>query len=170
MLRRSVPGRSLAVGTSLLLSGFLFLAQAETSGKTQGEKFQAGTRFQSICKDASNVQTAAASLTKLTRDSSSKWADYDKKWNEIKPSVEDMNMKLAEIEAMKSSLSPSEMKTLNKSMVLIKDLAGNTHEIRMQLDMSPKQLNELLIRSFSRNMVQKSETLEKLTAKASKTS
>jgi hypothetical protein len=148
----------------------LFLAQGKPSGKTESEKFQAETRFQSICKDASNVQTVAARLTKLTRDSSAKWSDYDKKWNEIKPSVEDMNMKLAEIEAMKSSLSPSEIKALNKSVVLIKDIAGNTHEIRMQLDMSPKQLNEPLIRSFSRNMVQKSTTLEKLTAKAGKTS
>ncbi|MCC6391612.1 MAG: hypothetical protein IT167_13515 [Bryobacterales bacterium] len=170
MLRRSVPGKSLAVGTSLLLSGFLFLAQGKTSGKTEGEKFQAQTRFQSICQDASNVQAVAARLTKLTRDSSTKWADYDKKWNEIKPSVEDMSMKLAEIDAMKSSLSPSEMKALGKSMVLIKDIKGNTQEIRMQLDNSRNQLNEPLIRSFSRNMMQKSETLEKLTAKASKTS
>jgi len=170
MLRRSVPGKSLAVGTSLLLSGFLFLAQGETSGKAEGAKFQPEARFQSICKDAINVQTAAVRLTKLTRDSGAKWADYDKKWNEIKPSVEDMSMKLAEIDAMKSTLSPSGKKALDKSMVLIKDIKGNTQEIRMQLDSSPNHLNELLIRSFSRNMAQKSEALQKLTAKAGKTS
>lgn len=170
MIRRSVPVRSLAVGTSLLLSGFLFFAQAKTSDKAQGEKFQAQSHFESIRKDASIVQTTAANLEKLTRDATTKWADYDKKWNEIKPSVEDMSMKLAEIEAMRSTLSPSEQKALDKSMVLIKALKTNTSEIRMQLDNSRNNLNQPLIRSFSRNMVQKSETLEKLTAKISATS
>lgn len=65
------------------------------------------------------VRSAAARLDSLAESSGAKWLDYDRQWNEIMPSAEDMQINLARLETMQSALSPAQRAELDRSKPLI---------------------------------------------------
>ena len=107
------------------------------------------------------VRSAATRLDSLTTNPGAKWLDYDRQWNEIKPSVEDMQMKLARLEAMRAEISPSEQAELDLSQRLINEIQSRTHELRMLLDQPRVQTSDPRFKAYARSLRNEAQKLEK---------
>jgi hypothetical protein len=93
-----------AVGLGGIGSGSSLIRQ-------RGDESQKAVRLlQGIRADAIQVRSAALRLDSLTKTTDAKWLDYDRQWNEIKPAVEDMQIKLARLETMQGRFLPPSVK------------------------------------------------------------
>lgn len=83
-------------GTMLILSSASFAAPSPA--KTQDPSVTGARLLKNVAADARQIQSAALELNKMTKDPASTWMQYDRKWNEIQPVVEAMQMKIARLE------------------------------------------------------------------------
>jgi len=149
------------IGTVTVLFGSAVLVQAAPSiTKTGDESKKVSQLFRDIRADAIQVRSAATRLDSLTKNSGAKWLDYDRQWNEVKPAVEDMQMKLARLEAMQAAISPAERKQLDQSKLTIEEIQSRTHQLRTLLDKPGVQTNDARFQSYAHYLRNEAGELE----------
>jgi hypothetical protein len=149
------------VGTMTMLLGSAVLAQAAPPSAKAGDEPQKAARLlRDIKADAMQVRSAATRLESLTKSSSAKWLDYDRQWNEIKPPVEDMQIKLARLETMQAAISPAERAKLDQSKLLVPEIQTRTRELRTLLDKSGVQTNDAKFKAYARSLRTEAGKLE----------
>jgi hypothetical protein len=165
MTPKQIGNVALWIGTMTMLLGSLAVVQAASSSAKAGdESKKAAQLFRDIRADAVKVRTAAARLDTLTTNSGSKWLDYDRQWNEIMPSVEDMQLKLARLETMQAAISSAEHAELDQNKRLIADIQSRTQELRTLLDKPGVQTSDPRFKTYSRSLRNEAQKLEKTDA------
>jgi len=115
-----------------------------------------------IKADAAQVRSAAVRWDNLAESSSAKWIDYDRQWNEIRPSVEDMQMKLARLERIQSALSPAERTELDQTKPLIGEIQSGTHQLLTLLDKPGVQTTDAKFKTYAGSLRGEADKIEKL--------
>jgi len=162
MTSKHMSNVGLCLGTITLLVGSMAVVHAASSSAKAGdESKKAAQLFRDIRTDAVKVRTAAARLDTLSASPASNWLDYDSQWNEIMPSVEDMQMKLARLETLKAAISPAEHAELDQSKRLIDEIQSRTHQLRVLLDKPGVQTSDPRFRTYSRSLRNEAQRLEK---------
>jgi hypothetical protein len=75
-----------------------------------------------------------------------------------------MRIKIARVEAMESSLSPSEKQALDQSKSALNEIAWRSVELGKQVDTIPPNLNDGRFNIESRNLVKEAREIAKLEA------
>jgi hypothetical protein len=145
-----------------LLGSALALQAASTSTNAGDQSKQAARLLREIKTDATQIQSSAARLDNLAASSSPKWLDYDREWNEIKPSVEDMRIKLARLEIRQSALSPAERTELDQIKPLVVEIRSRTHQLLTLLDKPGVQTSDAKFKTCARSLRNEADKLEKL--------
>jgi hypothetical protein len=83
--------------------------------------------------DARQIRAHAWQWAILAKSHTANWYDFDRQWNEIKPSVEDMSMKLVQLEDMSPNLPVWEQKAIDSTKPLFSDISSETHSLRLEL-------------------------------------
>ena len=123
------------VGAILVAGGTLIAAPASTqSGKSMMESGEAARLLRRITWDAGAARTHAQRWERLANTSSAAWQSYDRQWNEIKPAVEGMNVRLKELEAIRAKLSPAQQQAIASIRPLLQVAEGHTHRLRALLN------------------------------------
>jgi hypothetical protein len=150
-------------GTLLILSPAMFAAPSPS--KTQDESAKGARLLKSVARDARQIQASAAEFEKLTHDSRATWKQYDRQWNEVQPLVEIMHRKIARLEAIESSLSPTEKNALEQSKADYQKIAWYSHELGKLVDKVPAELSNPKFKTASRDLMKEAGDA----AKAAKT-
>jgi len=166
MISRIFTRSNSCLGTVALLVSGAMLLQAASTAKATDESKTAAQLLRDIRSDASQVQSAAAELNKLTASANATWVEYDRQWNVMKPAVEDMQMKLYRLQGMQAKISSAEQKELNQSKTLIEQIQARTHELRVLLDKTGVQTNDPKFKLYATSLKRESSQLEQ-TAKTS---
>jgi hypothetical protein len=122
--------------------------------------------WRQIKTDAVQVRSAAARLDQLAESSGATWIAYDRQWNEIKPPVEDIQMKLARLEAMQTSLTDAQRAELNQIKPLVGEIQSRTEQFLTLLDTPGVQIPDAKFKTCARGIRSEADKLEK-TAPAS---
>ena len=153
------------LGMVTMLFGSAVLVQAaNTSRSGVNEAHVAARLIRDLKADAIQVRSAAMLLDTLTKNPSATWLDYDRQWNEIKPSVEDMQMKLVRLEGMQSAISAAERQEIDQSKVLIEEIQGRTHQLRTLLDEPGVRTTDPKFKAYARSLSREASQLERTTA------
>lgn len=136
---------------TFVLSSVSFAATSSTT--SQDESAKAARLLNSVAVDANQIHAAASTFEKLTANTSATWTEYDRQWNEIQPLVETMNMKIARLESMESSLSPSEKQALSQAKADLQKISWRTRELGKLVDMVPPDLSNSKFKIDSRDLV-----------------
>ncbi len=147
---------------AILAGSALALEAASTSTNIGDQSKQAARLLRDIKTDAAQVRSAAARWDSLAESSGAKWMDYDRQWNEIKPSVENMQTKLARLETMQSALSPAERTELDQTKPLIAEVQSRTHQLLTLLDKPGVQTTDAKFKTYARSLRSEAGKLEKL--------
>jgi hypothetical protein len=135
-------------GIGAMLLGSVVAIQAASTSTTQ----KAETLLREINTDSMAVRSVAAGLDRLAENGGAKWIDYDRQWNEIAPSVEDMQMKLARLEAMQSSLTPAERTELDQRRPLIGEIRSMMQQFVTLLNMPGVQTSDARFKTYARSL------------------
>jgi len=146
---------------ALALSSTVWALAADTSAKSTGDSRKAARLFQDIKADAIQVRAAAAHLDELAGSPRATWLEYDRQWNEIKPSVERMQIQLAHLDAMQAAMSPAERKDLDQCKLLIDEIQSRTHQLRALLDNPGAHAGDAKFKTCARRLKSESVKLEK---------
>lgn len=148
---------------AMLLGSAFALEAASTSTNVGDQSKEAARLLRDIKADAVQVRSAAAHWDSLAASSGAKWIDYDRQWNEIKPSVEDMQMKLARLERIQSALSPAERTELDQSKPAVAEIQSRTHQLLTLLDKPGVQTTNAKFKTYARSLRNEAGKIEKLT-------
>jgi DNA repair exonuclease SbcCD ATPase subunit len=148
------------IGALLAVSGMLGVCQAAPAA-SQARQEDSAKLLKDVRANAARVRTAAQDLEKLSRNNRAKWLDYDKRWNEIKPSAEELSMELVRLDSMRASLPASEQQTVDKLKPLVERIEGRTHELRMLLDRPGVNLKSPKFESYGQSLVRDARSLSK---------
>lgn len=151
-----------AAGAAVLVfaSSALLLA-APVTAKTANQSQEGLRLLHDIHVDAMQIQTAARHLESLTSTPSPKWLQFDEQWNEIKPPVEDMDIRIARLEKIQSSLSPAQRADLDQSKMLANQIRTRTRELRNLLDKPGVSTSDKMFRTYARDLTSESNKLAK---------
>lgn len=165
MKSKHVSKVGFCLATMTLLFGSAIAIQAATSSANGvDESHKAARLLRDIKADATQVRSAAVRLDALTTRAGATWLDYDRQWNEIKPSVEDMQITLARLEAMQAAISPAERKELDQSKMLIEEIQSRTHQLRTLLDQPGVQTNNTDFKVYARSLKTEASKLDRSVA------
>lgn len=129
------------VGAMFIAGATLMATPASTqSGKSMMESGEAARLLRGIRWDASTVMTYARRWDHLANTSSDVWLSYDRQWNEIKPAVEGMNMRLRWLEGMRAKLPPAQQQAIARIRPVVRKVESHTHRLRVLLDQSGMNL------------------------------
>jgi len=117
-----------------------------------------------IKTDAMQVRSAAARLDYLAEGSNATWIAYDQQWNEIKPPVEDIQMKLARLEGMQASLTDAQRAELNQIKPLIGEINSRSEKFLTLLDTPGVQTSDAKFKTYTRSLKDAANKLEKTAA------
>jgi len=106
-----------------------------------------------VAADARQIETAASQMERLAKDPNAAWAQYDRQWNEMQPFVERMNINIARLERMESSLTATEKKALEDSKAESQRIAWQSAELGKLVDQVPANLTAPQFKNASRAMV-----------------
>lgn len=155
-------GNRLWLGAMAVLLGSAGLVHGAALSTTNGqESHDAAWLYGGIKADAMQVRSAAFRLESLTTTSGATWMDYDREWNAIKPSVEDMQMKLARLETLQASSPAAQRKELDQSRQLIQEIQSRTHGLRVLLDRVDFHKNDPRFGAYARGLTSEAGRLER---------
>ncbi len=163
-----IGNSGLWLGAMTMLFGSMLAVQAASSSTTSSsinsvdQSKKAARLLRDIKADGVTARSAAARLDRLAVSSGAKWLDYDRQWNEIMPSVEDMQIKLARLEAMQSALSPAQRAELDRSKPLIEEIQSRTHQSLTLLDAPGAQTSDQKWKACARSLRNEADKLQKL--------
>jgi hypothetical protein len=159
---------ALGLGAMTMLLGSVVAIQAASSSASSSpvnsvdRSKQAVRLFRDLKVDAVTVRSAAARLDGLTQSAGANWLDYDRQWNEIKPSVEDMQIKLARLETMQAALSSNELTELNQTKPVIAEIQSRTRQFLTLLNTPGVQVSDAKFRACARSLRNEADKIEKL--------
>jgi hypothetical protein len=166
-MKTHMGNSGLWLGAMTMVLGSVVSIQAASTASSSNTVVDSSKRaarlLRQIKADALAVRSAAAQLDSLTEGSGARWLDYDLQWNEIKPSVEDMQMKLARLETMQSALSPAERTDLNQIKPLIGEVQSRTHQFITLLDAPGVQTSGAKFKTYARSLRGEADKREKRT-------
>ena len=150
-----------ALAGSLLVFGSVAMAAPAASAPNPSAKDQrvAANLLKDIRMDARTIDTHARRIVAMSGDKTTKWHAFDKQWNEIKPSEEDMQLKLDRLQPMRASLSPAEQKEFDAVSPLYNGVAVNTHDVRAALNPPAGGIEWAALRQRSRALAKDSMEL-----------
>jgi hypothetical protein len=160
------------IGAMTMLLGSAIAIQAASPSTTSSsvnapanvdQSKRAARLLRDISADGMAITSVAARMDSLAQNGNAKWTDYDRHWNEIAPSVEDMRMKLGRLEAMESSLSPAERMELDQCKPLIGEIQSRTRQFNTLLNTPGVQTSDTRFKTYSRSLRNEAGKLEKLT-------
>jgi hypothetical protein len=122
------------IAAMLVFGGTLVAAPAASNTKPAQQSREAAKLLKDIRMDAREVAKHAQRFETLSTKSTAKWQAFDTQWNEIKPSVEDMSMKLSRLQKMEASLPEGQQKAIENSEPLVRNIAGDTHDLYQLVD------------------------------------
>jgi hypothetical protein len=143
-----------------LLGSALALQAASTSTTVGDQSTQASRLLRDIKADAVQVRSDAARVDTMAANSNTTWMDYDRQWNVIKPCVEDMQMKLARLERIQSSLSPAERTDLDQVKSLVGEIQSGTHQFLTLLDKPGVQTSDARFKTYASSLRSEAGKLE----------
>jgi hypothetical protein len=145
---------------AMWLGSAVWSSAAATSGKVTDESQKAARLLRDIQADSVQVRAAAARLYHMTASSNAAWIDYDRQWNEIKPFVEDMQIKLDRLENMQATISPAERKAVDQSKLLVQEIRSRTRGLRTLLDKPGVQPTDARFKAYARSLRNEAVKLE----------
>jgi hypothetical protein len=150
-----------------MLLGSAFLAYAASPATTaaaakEADQPKAVRYLRDIRADAAQIRSVAARLDELAAGTGAAWIEYDRQWNLIDPSVEDMRIKLARLETMRSALSPAERAELDRSKPLVGEIQGSTLQFLTLLDTPGVQTSDAKFKAYASSIENDAGKLEKL--------
>ncbi len=131
------------------LAGTVLIFSAVSSAAPSPDHSQI---MKGIAVEARQIESHAAQLEKLTADSSATWEQYDREWNEIQPAVETLEMKVARLERMDSSLSAAQKQALEKSKAACQKISWDSRQLGKLVDQVPPDLRNPKFKMESRNL------------------
>ena len=151
------------VGISAILLGPAAILQAASTPAKTENAVQAKTErvLRGIKVDAGRIQTAAKELDQLTKHSGSTWLDYDRQWNEIQPYVEDMQIKLWDLDSRKANMSAVEQKDVDAIQPIIQTIRDRAQALRMLLDKSGVSTSDARFEDYATSLDHLTVRLEK---------
>jgi hypothetical protein len=135
-----------------LLGSALALQAASTSTNTVDQSKQASRLLREIRADAIQIKSDAARLNTMAANSNTTWMDYDHQWNVMKPRVEDMQMKVARLERIQSSLSAAGRTDLEQMKPLIGEIQSGTHQFLTLLDKPGVQTTDARFKTYASSL------------------
>lgn len=146
--------------TTAIVLGSAITVQAADASAAPTESARTVATDRVITADAMQVRQAAQQLNHLTQSSAATWLDYDRQWNEIKPSVEDMQSKLDHLEATAAHSN------FNEEKRLVGEISGCTHELYQLLNQPGVQTTNPKFADYARTLSREAQNLAHI-AKAS---
>jgi hypothetical protein len=153
---------------SLLVFGSVAMAAPAASGQNSLAKEQrvAAKLLKDIRMDARAIDTHARRMVAMSSDNTTKWSAFDKQWNEIKPSEEDIQLKLNKLQPMRASLSPSQQKALAAIPPLYDKIASTARDVRAALNPGAGGIERTALREHSAALANDSMELGEAVAPA----
>lgn len=161
MLLKRIAKTGLAFAASAV-----FAAAATAPAQASGGAAKAERDFKAIQADAVHVRTAALGLEKVVKQAGVKWVDCDAQWNMLKPPVEDMDIRLARLNTVKSSLTPAQQAEVDQAAKLVQSIRSRTHELRALLDKSGVKPTDPMFTTYGRDLATEARQLERVNAKS----
>jgi hypothetical protein len=147
-LNFSVAG--ILAGSMLLLSGALTAAPARSEQVSPAQEQRVASRLlKGIRTDARAIDTHARRVQALSRKNTTAWSVFDKQWNQIKPAVEDIHVKLERLRVLRASLTPSQQKALDAISPLYDKVEASTRELRSEISPQAGGLERAALRQHS---------------------
>jgi hypothetical protein len=84
--------------------------------------------------EARRIEVQALSLSKMSANPATSWKASDRRWNEIKPAVESIGMRLRRLESMRAKLPANDQKALANSRRLFRQIQGETEAVHALLN------------------------------------
>jgi hypothetical protein len=144
----------------VLLGSALVLQAASTSTNVSDQSKQASRLLREIKADAVQIRSDAAQLNTIAANSNTTWMDYDHQWNVLKPCVEDMQMKLARLERIQSSLSATERTELDQVKPLVGEIQTETHQFLALLDQPGVQTSDSHFKVYASSLRSEANKLQ----------
>lgn len=105
-----------------------------------------------VASDARAIEWHASEIERLTRDPNATWQQYDQQWNEIKPAQEQLQNRIARLDAMRNSLSDSQKQMLDKDKSAVQQIAWRTRQLLKFMDVQGADLKSPEFRSYARSL------------------
>lgn len=137
---------------------------ASLPGKTGDTSPNTARLFRDINADATQIESGAMRLDELTKTSGATWLDYDRQWNLIKPSQEDMQIKLGRLEGMHASMSPSELKQFDQIKPMVESVRRVTRDLRTTLDKPGISTTDARFKTFATTLKNDASKLDRASA------
>jgi hypothetical protein len=150
----------IALSAALALSGVAWAAPAMS---------QSARLFRGIHRDARIVQEHAWKVGRFSRNAKAKWEAYDRQWNDIKPAVEEMNIRVRRLNGIRATLTPAERQSLVQSGALVSRISEETHMLRVYLNQHPQDLTSPRFARESAQLARSAGRLEHTAAQAAMT-
>jgi len=113
----------------------VFPASAATAPANPAEEArQASALLRGIGLDAKQIEAHALRIEKLSSSATPAWQACDRQWNEIKPAIEVISMRLRRLDSMQAALPAADRKALRGSRPLFGEIETTTREVRTLLD------------------------------------
>ncbi len=162
-----IGNASLWIGAMTMLFGSAIVVQAASSStpsRVNGidRSKQSARLLREIKADAEAVRSGATHLDNLAESASAKWSDFDRQWNEMAPSVEDMQIKLARLETMQSALTPAERTEVDRTKPLVQAIQSRTNRFLTLLDTPGVPTTDAKFKAYARSLRNEANQIEKL--------
>jgi hypothetical protein len=87
-----------------------------------------------IGMEAKRIEVQALGLEKACGNPATTWQASDLRWNEIKPAVESIGMRLRRLESMRAKLPANDQKTLANSQTLFRQIQSQAAAVHALLN------------------------------------
>lgn len=130
-----------------------------TAAKANAETREVSKFLRDIAADARAVRVQARQVEKLAGRGAPSYQAYDKHWNEMKPKVEEMSLKLDRLARIRESALPWQQEAIDRSARLINQISSNTEKLRTFLNQGGNNLSAPMLRTYGRTLAQEAHQL-----------
>lgn len=136
----------------LAVPGVVMAAPTTTAAKPTAEAREVSKLLGDIAADARAVRVQARQIEKLARRPAPTYQAYDKHWNEMKPKVEEVSLKLDRLEKIRGSALPWQQQAIDRSALLINQISSNTEKLRTFLNEHGTNLSDPMFKTYGQTL------------------
>lgn len=132
------------------------------------DHFDQLTKNPSAISTSANLSNANATtspnawaITASERNFNPAWEAYDRQWNEIKPVLEDMQLKMARLDSMESSATPAERTQIDQAKKLVGEMQARMHRVHELLNQQNVQTTDPAFHRDARQLRTEAASLAK---------
>lgn len=129
-------------------------APVASSQETKSEAQSADRLLRQVKAEAQTIEMHAADLERLAKNSNTQWVEYDQQWNEIKPAQEALDRNIRRLDAMSSSLSTQQQKTLNDTKQAVQQISARTRQLFKMIEQPGANLSSSTFQADARSLAQ----------------